>query len=123
MGRKSSLTTYDALVLKSYADKLYQQARMITLTTALRYLAGMFVFSFVPVWFLHATNTALQNDQAYSGGIGLSVFLMIAATMIGIERGMARAFQLKLEAQQVLCQVAIEQNTRATDTTVRMEPR
>jgi hypothetical protein len=63
----------------------------------------MFVFSLLPVWFLHATNTALQNDQAYSVGIGASVVLMIAATMVGVERGMERAFQLKLEAQQVLC--------------------
>lgn len=106
------MITYDPLVLKSYADKLYQQARMIAVTTALRYLAVAFVLSFVPVWFLRASNTALQNDQAYSVGIGISVVLMIAATMVGVERGMDRAFQLKLEAQQILCQVSIEQNTR-----------
>jgi hypothetical protein len=117
MGRKSSLTTYDALVLKSYADKLYQQARMITLNTTLRYLAGVFVLSLVPVWFLHATGAALQNEQAYAMGIGVSVVLMIAATMIGVERGMSRAFQLKLEAQQLLCQMQIEKNTHAAEAT------
>jgi hypothetical protein len=111
MGRKSSLS-YDALVLKSYADRLYQEAKMITLTTTLRYLGVMFLVSFVPVWVLHATGAALQNDQAHSVAVGVSVFLMFIATMIGVERGMSRAFQLKLEAQQVLCQVAIEQNTR-----------
>jgi len=106
------LTAYDPLLLKSYADRLYQQARMIAVTTAVRYLAGMFLCSLVPVWFLHATNTALQNDQAYSIGIGASLVLMIVATMVGVERGMNRAFQLKLEAQQILCLVSIEQNTR-----------
>ena len=112
MGRKSSLASYDALVLKSYADKLYQEAKMITLTTTLRYLGVMFLISFVPIWVLHGTSAALRNDQEYSVAVGVSVFLMFIATMIGVERGMSRAFQLKLEAQQVLCQVAIEQNTR-----------
>jgi hypothetical protein len=116
LGSKSKLTTYDPLVLRSYADKLYQEARWVTLTTALRYLAGMFLFSFVPVWVLHTSHTAFQNDEAYSIGIGASVVLMIAATMVGVERGMSRAFQLKLEAQQTLCQVAIEQNTHSEPT-------
>lgn len=104
-------TKYDEKVLQGYVDSLYAQARWIVFWCALRAViigavggavAGIALF-FVDRSELPDPVGAIRIATGICAGIGL---------LVGLSRGFDRAFQLKLEAQRVLCQMQIERNTR-----------
>jgi hypothetical protein len=87
--------SYDPNVIQEFADKLYSRADAIVVGwTAVGALGGFVVGSMM-------------------GGGGMRLFLLFLGGAIGYAAGMQRAFLLKLQAQQALCQVQIERNTRA----------
>lgn len=99
-------TQYDPKVLQKFADDLYSRARSIVISSCLIYgLLGYLVpwaaFSFIPR--TGDSSTALAN---------LTWFICIFAALIGFAIGRQKAFKLKLQAQQILCQMQIEANTR-----------
>lgn len=109
------MTAYDDNVLQQYADTLNREAQMIVLWTAAGFGFGAFVISVVIVMVIIALGppTGINNgDVANIEMIG--VFLItVLTTLAGVAHGRKKAFHLKLQAQQILCQRQIELNTRA----------
>ena len=109
-------TQYEETVLHKFADELYRQARWIVLGCALRWVvigvivgaAGAYIALVVNGLFIHVAGVS-PSDIAIVAAI-----CAIIGLITGIARGSERAFQLKLEAQRVLCQMQIERNTRRT---------
>jgi hypothetical protein len=98
-------TQYDSSILQQFADDLYSRARWIIFSTAAMYGTVVFVLSITGVL---AANHSSWGVQEW-GVIGT---LTLVAIAIGVNRGREKAFQLKLQAQQILCQRQIEENTR-----------
>lgn len=99
-------TQYDSSILQQFADDLYSRARWIIFTTAAMYGTVVFLLSLIGA--LATSHSNLQMQEW--GAIGT---LTVVAVAIGERRGREKAFQLKLQAQQILCQQQIEENTRA----------
>lgn len=96
--------TYDESVIVAFAERLYRRAATIVITTALLFMlfgaAG------------GAAVAALSRMPTDSRN-GLAVVMGLIGAIIGAVIGSERAFTLRLMAQQALCQVQIERNTRA----------
>lgn len=90
---------YDPEIIKQYADLLYQKAERVILgpTIALG-LMGL------------GMGLILRAIGAGSGMLAL--FLAGGGGFAGWQISQAQAFQLRLQAQQALCQLQIEINTR-----------
>lgn len=89
------MVSYDPVVIRTFAQTLYDRAATVMfISTAIGVviggIAGKFVFE----------NFGMLVLAAFSGGIGYWM-------------GSQRASVMKLQAQTALCQVQIEQNTRA----------
>jgi hypothetical protein len=100
-------TQYDSGILQQFADDLYSRARWIIFSTAAMYGAIVLILSLIGV--MAAKHSSSLETQDF-GVIGT---LTLVAVAIGFNRGREKAFQLKLQAQQILCQRQIEANTRA----------
>ena len=102
-------TQYDSSILQRFADELYRQSKWIIFGTALRYCLVIFLLAFVACFALgiQQPQFALSND-----GLVVACIVSLIGIPIGIEAGRKKAFELKLKAQQILCQVQIEANTR-----------
>ena len=96
---------YDPDILQQYADDLYSKAKSIAVTTALIYVLVVFVISFVLV----AAMPRVIPAEADLTILAISTVIGICA---GVDAGRRKAFSLKLQAQQILCQRQIELNTR-----------
>jgi hypothetical protein len=96
---RSGIVKYDPHIIQSYADALYALAdRIIWTQTAVGALIGGVV------------GYGIGN---YAGGGGLVALLGAAfGGYVGYNRGQAKTFSLRLEAQLALCQVEIEHSTR-----------
>jgi hypothetical protein len=108
-------TDYDPSILQQYADQLYKEAKWIVFWMVFRYgfvflVIGFFVV--VGISLLPLANAALANT--FSPGFFFGVLLCLTAVGVfaGIAAGRQKAFNLKLQAQQLLCQRKIELNTR-----------
>ena len=89
------MVAYNPEVIQEFADKLYSRADAIVIGwTAIGALGGFVLGSLM-------------------GGGGIRLFMLFAGGAIGYAIGLQRAFLLKLQAQEALCQVQIERNTRA----------
>lgn len=96
-------TRYDSAVLKNLADKMYvQAASAVATSTGLGLLVGV-VAGGAYGWPLREEVLDLFMWAAI-GGVPLGA--------VGYMRGSARALSLRAEAQKILCQVEIEENTR-----------
>ena len=98
-------TRYDSSILQQFADDLYARARWIIFSTAAVY--GVIVFLLSVVGTLATSHSTSLEPQNWAV-IGT---LTLIAVGIGVNRGRDKAFQLKLQAQQILCQRQIEMNT------------
>lgn len=99
---------YDPAILQKFASNLYGRASSIEITYTVGglLLGAVAPFLFAPVWVPIAL--LLDSlDPAATAGLGA-----IAGGLVGFVAGRSKAFKLRLEAQLVLCQVAIEENTR-----------
>jgi len=108
-------TEYDAKVLQVYADDLYQQARYVVFTTALRYSVMTLLLSLVILgaFFAYISHGYQSPDSGSQATLSILIVTIIGIA-VGINEGRRKAFRLKLEAQQILCQRQIEINTRRT---------
>lgn len=102
-------TTYDPKILQACADSLYRQARWIIITTAVKYGALAFVLFWIVIGL--RSQVAHENENTL---LLLSLLLTGIAIYLGVSAGRTKAFALKLQAQQVLCQMRIEENTQRT---------
>jgi hypothetical protein len=100
------MTTYDENILQQYADQLYREAKWIVFSTTLIY--GL--ISLLLALLLGLLLTRLSTDLSTWGVAPFIVPLL--GIGFGIQEGRRKAFHLKLQAQQILCQRQIEMNTR-----------
>ena len=105
------VTTYDENVLQQYADDLYQQAKWIVVMSALRYGVAVFVVSFGISMVLASSQKPIPTDSANAVVVPV-LFLTLIGILVGADAGRRKAFMLKLQAQQILCQRQTEINTR-----------
>ena len=94
------MKNYDSAVIREYASKLYARAAW-----------NLFLF---PVFVAGLGGIAGGVWRGQDWGLGG----LIAGVLVGYYIASQRAFQLRLLAQNALCQVQIEENTRPT----RAEP-
>jgi hypothetical protein len=107
-------TEYDANILQSYADDLYKQAQRIVIQTTISYGLISFLVSALLSGLVFAY-IAHEYQTNEGDSLILSVLIFTALGIaVGISEGRRRAFRLKLEAQELLCQRQIELNTRVT---------
>lgn len=92
---------YDPQIITQHAETLYRRASGIVFTYGvLGFLVGAGILGALAAQHLGNSVTVLV------GGL-VSMFM-------GVSIGRSRAFVYQLQAQQALCQVAIELNTRRT---------
>lgn len=94
----SDVLDYEPQVIVTYARQLYAEARSIVL----RYLLMGFALGWVVGY---AVSLPTNSGE-------LMWFIMLGGGGIGGVVGRSKAFALKLRAQEVLCQLMIERNTR-----------
>lgn len=101
------MTAYDPKVIEEFASKLYARAESIVVsTTVLGGLLGLLV-GLIAGFVLGAE---LRLDPMI---VVVAVIVSVAGfAVIGYMRGTERAFALRLQAQQALCQVEIERHVR-----------
>ena len=105
------MTNYDENVLQQYADDLYKQAKWIVVMSALKYGLVVFLASFGTIMVVASSQKNVSTDAANSGMM-LVLFLTLIGIAVGVDAGRRKAFMLKLQAQQILCQRQTEINTR-----------
>ena len=105
------VTNYDENVLQRYADDLYRQAKWIMVWSAVRYGLIVFLASFGTIMVVASSQKNVSTDAANSGMM-LVLFLTLIGIAVGVDAGRRKAFMLKLQAQQILCQRQTEINTR-----------
>jgi uncharacterized membrane protein len=108
------VTIYDENVLEQYADSLYRQAKWIVVWTAVRYGFTVFLLSLV-LGIAVGSQKGVNADTANTEVI-LVLILTLVGIVAGVDAGRRKAFNLKLQAQQILCQRQTEINTRAPAT-------
>lgn len=92
---------YDPAIIQTFVNGLYAQARRIVVTyVILGFLIGG------AAGLIIANLNSIQNQLIPAVVAGLFVALLAHNS------AKAKAFSLKLQAQQTLCQVATEKNTR-----------
>jgi uncharacterized membrane protein len=93
------MVSYDALIIVTFAERLYKQADSIAVTFAIvGALAGA------------AIGAAVATNLGGSGLVGLAIGAVVIGA-VALNIGEQKAFSLKLQAQIALCQVQIEANT------------
>jgi hypothetical protein len=95
---------YNPTVLRRHADRLYGLSYVLVVIFGMLGLAVGCVAAFVLFNFTKPELRPAPNSfWPILGG----------STVLGVLVGIARGFALRLKAQQILCQVAIEENTRS----------
>ena len=91
---------YDPKIIQEYAEGLYKQSRsVVTCYFFIGIFASIIVFSQISNLLKGEFDFLIVAIGVFIGGI------------IGLFTGKNRAFEMKLDAQQALCQVSIQQNT------------
>lgn len=93
---------YDPSILEKHAARLHSRANLVVLT---RTLLGLLLGPFL----------GLLAQRMVAPGVEAMAFIIptVWCGLMGYAIGREKAFQLRLEAQRTMCQVAIEKNTRA----------
>jgi hypothetical protein len=103
------VTQYDAAILQTYAERLYDEAKVIVQLTIVKYAAGGFALAFLVSFALSATQRIPSDAQG--GTVFGVIVVMIMGGIVGYERGKKLAWKKRFEAQQLLLQMQIEKNT------------
>jgi len=102
------MVAYDERVIQRHADSLYARGRRATvvygLASAAMGLGIGYTFSYA------VTSGAAERESLR---LLLAAALGVFGLVLGLVAGSQRASVLKLHAQQALCQLQIEVNTRA----------
>src|SRR6266853_2296078 len=99
-------TNYDPNGLLQFADELCQKAQSIVRETAAYYGVITFFASFFFFGGLPRLGLIVWPGPLFILGITTTGILS------GVSAGRKKAFAMKLQAQQILCQLQIEANTR-----------
>ncbi|MFZ2875057.1 MAG: hypothetical protein WAZ94_11320 [Phycisphaerales bacterium] len=95
------MTQYDSQILQKFADKLYARANgIIVAWTLIGLIAGGVGGAFI------------ESAVRTGNGVVIIAVAAVLCAILGFAMGSSRAFLLKLQAQQALCQRQIELNTR-----------
>ena len=100
-------THYDENVLQEQAERLYSQAKSIILITTVKYALIAFLIDIVGAVMYEKINPNSGQETLF-----FIVVFTLVVVLAGVAAGREKAFQLKLQAQQILCQRQIEVNTR-----------
>ena len=94
------MVEYDEKVIQNYATNLYRQSKSI---------ATCYFFSgvFLSIIIFSRISDILKGEFDFLI-VAIGVFI---GGIIGIFAGRNRAFEMKLQAQQALCQAKIQENT------------
>jgi uncharacterized integral membrane protein len=103
------MATYDEKIIQQFADDLYKQAEAIIAGTAVRYAAAALIAGYAVSMVI--THVFEQQFPSFPGEV-VTLGIAVVGLLLGILKGRARAFSLRLQAQQVLLQMQIERNTR-----------
>lgn len=104
-------TQYDANILQVFVEDLYSQARLIIVTTTIKYAFFTFVAGGL---FAVIADGAHLVDRSTVQNLGTIILVAtVIAALIGVAVGRAKAWELKFKAQQLLLQMQIESNTAA----------
>lgn len=104
------MVQYDPSVIHKFAQRLYDRALLSTIAWA---IGGVVIVGIAGKAMSVSLNVNDGSLTAVSAVVGLVVGLMI---------GSHRSFMLKLQAQQALCLLQIEMNTRPVGTNQQMPP-
>ena len=96
------MVEYDAGVLKQYATRLKFKANWAIFSHS---VMGLLVGLIIGVLFSEILSVAL-------GDLQLILIFATVGILLGYLLGREAAFKIQILTQQILCQVAIEQNTR-----------
>lgn len=97
---------YDPSIIEEYAERLLRAASSLV---ALWTVIGA-VLASAATWI--AAN-AVEAAPGYAAGPWVAMVIGgVFGGAIGLQQGRQKAFTLRLQAQQALCQLRIEQNTR-----------
>ena len=110
------MPTYEPHILEEFAHKLYKEAEdMVSQSAVVGVIAGLFVGALIGAGIGAAQAMVSHTDVGFGvfagGAIGGFVFAVLGG-VVGYAAGKDKAFELKLKAQQALCQLQIEKNTR-----------
>ena len=105
-------TQYDADVLQTYAEQLYEEAKRIVQISIVKYVAGGCALTLLVGFGLAVTQPRLQLNGG--GSVFALTVVMLMAGMVGYEKGKRLAWEKKFEAQQLLLHMQIEKNTRTS---------
>lgn len=106
------MVQYDPAVIKEFAERLYRRANGLAIGYAIR---GFILTAAVGLLAFSLSGGRLSGAEViFIGGIA-----GVLGAGVGWSIGRERGFKLRLEAQQALCQLAIEANTRASGASVR----
>ena len=110
------MASYEPDILEQFADRLYKEAADIISQNV---FGGVFVGIFLGVIIGFAVGFAESLQKQTPGtengvpiGIAAAVLLAVVGGVSGYYHGKEKAFELRLKAQQALCQLQIEKNTR-----------
>lgn len=95
---------YESKLIHEFAERLYKRAK----DTEITYTVGGLVLGLLVGGFgdyLRFGSTVIKVDYLAVAGV-------VAGAVLGYLAGVAKAFELRLQAQTALCQVKIEENTR-----------
>jgi hypothetical protein len=106
------VTLYDENILQQYADALYREAQAIVVKTAVTCGVVAFIASALVVGGFSLVQQGPTGDASMLEMV-VVIILTAAGAMAGVMIGRQKAFKLKLQAQQILCERQIEMNTRA----------
>jgi hypothetical protein len=95
------MVEYDEEIIKQYAQNLYAQSKTIT-------MRHFFIGLFAGVIVFGGVCDALLSSY---DGLIISMGAMVGGFM-GYGSGQNRTMELRIQAQQALCQVKMEENTR-----------
>ena len=101
----TSRPVFDAAVIEEFAERLLAKASSIAVTTAFTWGLLTGLGTLIVLVQMNRGNASLAFDLA-----GLAA---LVSGFFGYLHGREKAFQLRLQAQNALCQVQIEKNTRS----------
>ena len=99
-GKIMANVAYDSRIIHQFADSLYTRANTIIVTYA--------IMGLMPGVLAAAFGAAFDMTPAIVGGFVCAILF----GALGALHGKTAAFELRLQAQRVLCDVQIEYNTR-----------
>jgi hypothetical protein len=112
---------YDPDLLQAFVDDLYRQAKRIAQWMALKYGAVAAALFGAGTWLVenlqlsHVTNPVAYSriaEDAQSAALFAGIIAGAVAALLGYSLGAEKGFRLRLEAQRLLLQMQIEENTR-----------